>query len=699
MALAAGHRLGPYEIRSPLDAGGMGEVYRARDTRLDRTVAIKVIAPHRVTDPSTRERFQREARAVAALNHPHICHLNDVGHHDGVDFLVMEFLEGETLAARLARGRLGLDEVLRHAIEIAEALAEAHAHAIVHRDLKPANVMLTKTGVKLLDFGLAKMQPDRSGPVASLSTLGPTREAPLTDEGSVLGTWPYMAPEQLEGKEADARTDIFAFGAVLYEMATGARAFEGESHASLIAAILKQDPPAFAASELVAPPALERVVRKCLAKSADARWQSARDLADALKWIAEERQSATQRSGEAPVSVPGRSRQWRWVAAMIGAAVLGGGIVWALLPRAPVSDARVRRFLIDGPPGGRIATADFAVSPDGRAVVYEARVGSGTVLYRRSLDQLDARPITGTEGGGAPTFSPDGQWLAFFVDDLLKKISLNSDTAPITLAEFTDLIDQSIEWLPDDTIALGKFGVGLFTVPATGGPPVLLTTADTAHGEIDHHNPQWLPGGKALLITRHRGAEAWDVAVLERGTGKIRVIVPDAFDARYVSSGHLVFARGETLLAAPFDLHRLELSGPPVVMVDSVMTAVNNGAARYNIAEDGSLVYARPHSRAGRSLAWLDAKGAVSPLALAPQAFSRPSLSPDGTRVAVQIDDGSRRDIWIHDLARGTLNRLTYRWGQRGADLDTGRPASDFQYYQRRPARGVLAAGGRHGGR
>jgi serine/threonine protein kinase len=255
--MQVGTRLGAYEVIAKLGVGGMGEVYRARDTRLDRTVAIKVIAPQRVADPSTRERFQREARAVAALNHPHICHLNDVGHHDGVDFLVMEFLEGETLA-------------------------EAHAHAIVHRDLKPANVMLTKVGVKLLDFGLAKMQPDRSGPIASLSTLGPTREAPLTDEGSVLGTWPYMAPEQLEGKEADARTDIFAFGAVLYEMATGARAFEGESHASLIAAILKQDPQAFAARALVAPPALERVVRKCLAKSVDARWQSARDLADAL---------------------------------------------------------------------------------------------------------------------------------------------------------------------------------------------------------------------------------------------------------------------------------------------------------------------------------------------------------------------------------------------------------------------------------
>ncbi len=395
MALALGHRLGPYEIRAPLDAGGMGEVYRARDTRLDRTVAIKVIAPHRVADPGTRERFQREARAVAALNHPHICHLNDVGHQDGVDFLVMEFLEGETLAARLARGRLALDEVLRHAIEIGEALAEAHAHAIVHRDLKPANVMLTKTGVKLLDFGLAKMQPDRSGPVASLSTLGPTREAPLTDEGSVLGTWPYMAPEQLEGKEADARTDIFAFGAVLYEMATGARAFEGESHASLIAAILKQDPPAFAGREAAAPPALERVVRKCLAKSADARWQSARDLADALKWIAEERQSSTQRL----------RAKLRLVS---GARTASGRGLPRSSPRL-ASAPRVPRYCRGRPfrrrrsgdssiqpaarRSGGLPPAEFAMSPDGRALVYTAngRKRGRRCSCGRSINSLRGR--------------------------------------------------------------------------------------------------------------------------------------------------------------------------------------------------------------------------------------------------------------------------------------------------------------------
>jgi Tol biopolymer transport system component len=660
--MQVGTRLGAYEVIAKLGVGGMGEVYRARDTRLDRTVAIKVIAPQRVADPSTRERFQREARAVAALNHPHICHLNDVGHHDGVDFLVMEFLEGETLAARLARGRLALDEVLRHAIEIAEALAEAHAHAIVHRDFK------------LLDFGLAKMQPDRSGPIASLSTLGPTREAPLTDEGSVLGTWPYMAPEQLEGKEADARTDIFAFGAVLYEMATGARAFEGESHASLIAAILKQDPQAFAARELVAPPALERVVRKCLAKSVDARWQSARDLADALKWIAEERQSSTQRSGEAPASVPGRSMRWPWVAGLGAAAALGLATAWNL-PRAAPPAAPIRRFVIQPRDDARLMLPQpcFTLSPDGRSIVYTAEGERGNWLYLRSLDQLVERRIPGTERAADVAFSPDGQWVAYSGDGTLKKVSLTSGAPPVTLAERPGTLDQSIVWLPDNTIVVGRThdapgGGGLFRVAAEGGALVRLTTPDPAQNELDHHLPRMLPGGKALLVTRHLKTtiETFDVAVVQLDTGATRVIVPDAFDARYVPTGHLVFARGRALLAAPFDLNRLELSGPAVVMVDQVMSDNNVGGsgsfgrgARYAIADDGTLAYIPPVARSGRRLVWLDGTGTLEPLPLEPRAFARPSLSADGHRVAMQIEENGRHDIWLYDLRQGTSTRLT----------------------------------------
>jgi Tol biopolymer transport system component len=716
--MQVGTRLGAYEVIARLGEGGMGEVYRARDTRLDRTVAIKVIAPHRVADPSTRERFQREARAVAALNHPHICHLNDVGHHDGVDFLVMEFLDGETLAARLARGRLSLDEVLRHAIEIADALAEAHAHAIVHRDLKPANVMLTKTGVKLLDFGLAKMGPASSGPVASLSTLGPTRAAPLTDEGSVLGTWPYMAPEQLEGKEADARTDIFAFGAVLYEMATGARAFEGESHASVIAAILTQHPPAFATREVAAPPALERVVRKCLAKSVDVRWQSARDLADALQWIAEEHHSSTQRAGEAPASGRGRSRRWPWVAGLGAAAALGLAAVWNL-PRVALPAAPVRRFVIQPVDDARLMLPQprFSLSPDGRSLVYTAESSRGVSLYLRLLDQLVERKIPGTEGVGELAFSPDGQWVAFSGNGVLKKVSLTSGAPPLTLVERPGPLDQSLVWLPDNTIVVGRIhdaqsGGGLFRVSADGGAFVKLTTPDPAQNELDHHFPRMLPGGKALLVSRHLDTtpETFAVAVVQLDTGTVRTILPNAFDALYVPTGHLVFARGGALLAAPFDLNRLELSGPPVVMVDRVLSDNNAGGsasfgwgARYAIADDGTLAYIPPAVRNGRRLVWVNGTGTSEPLPFEPRAFARPSLSADGQRVAVQIEEDGQHNIWLYDLRQGTFRPLTSdgasqaptwtRDGQRVTFSATkdGREELFWQPIDGRPAERLLA--------
>jgi eukaryotic-like serine/threonine-protein kinase len=654
--LAPGTRLGPYEIVSPLGAGGMGEVYRARDTRLDRTVALKVLAGHRITDPQMRQRFDREARAVAALSHPHICHLNDVGHDNGVDFLVMEYLEGETLAARLARGRLPLNEVLHYAIQIAEALVEAHRHGIVHRDLKPGNVILTKTGVKLLDFGLAKLQPIAAGP-ASLSTQGPTRETPLTGEGSILGTWPYMSPEQVEGKEADARTDLFAFGAVLYEMATGRRAFAGDSHASLIAAILERDPEPFADQLANAPVALERVVRKCLAKDPAARWQSARDLADTLKWMAREHHSLAE--GSVADDRRARAFGWRWVAALIVAAGIGAAMAWSV-PRRDVTTSPVRRFTIHPPSDAPLNRGGgLAFSPNGRTLTYVADTGRGLQLYVRALDQLSARVVPGTEGGLMPTFSPDGEWIAFVADGKLKKVSSTSGAPAITLSDFSPVIDQSMAWLPDNSIIVGQQSTGLFRVSANGGVPSSMTPPDTGRGEIDLHNPRAIPRANSLLITVHRGSEAWDVATLDLDTGARQVVVPDAFDARYVSTGHLVFARGESLLAVPFDLDRLAVSGPAVVLVDRLATNLNNGAARYDVAADGSLAYIPPPSRHGRRLAWLDRRGAVEHLPIEPRAFFSPSLSPDGKRIAVRVSDGGRRDIWIAEVATGGLTRLT----------------------------------------
>ena len=674
MAVGPRSRLGPYEIREHLGGGGMGEVYRAHDTRLDRTVAIKVIAADRITDSQARVRFEREARAIAALSHPHICHLNDIGRHDSIDFLVMEYIKGETLAARLARAgtALPLEETLRHGIEIAGALAAAHQQNIVHRDLKPGNVMLTSAGVKVLDFGLAKAPEPSASTPASGSTLAAPRKELLTNEGSILGTWPYMAPEQIDGRAVDTRADIFAFGAVMYEMATGRRAFEGDSHASLIAAILAREPPPINDRQPAAPPALDRVVRKCLAKDPDARWQSALDLTDELKWIAEDRALSQQ----AARSAPGLVAPWRRIAATVTVLGLGLGlgaaIAWNLSRATSLSsDAPVRRFAIQPADEGRLAVPQprFDISPDGRALVYTADRGSGVSLYLRPFDQWAGRLVPGTERAYEMAFSPDGLWIAFVTDGgAIRKVSATSNTPPVTLAEAAGVLDQSIGWLSNDTIVFGQLEKGLAQVPANGGAMVRMTTPDRGQGELDHHFPRRIPGRNALLLTRHlkSNPEAFDIAVLQLDTGTVKVIVPDGFDARYVSTGHLVFARGQSLMAAPFDLDRLETTGPPIALAERVMSENNVGGsgpfgwgARYALSDEGTLVYIPPVPRTVRRLAWVGRSGAVEQLPLELRGFSRPSLSPNQKRIAVQIEEEGRRDIWIYDIEHGALTPLT----------------------------------------
>jgi serine/threonine-protein kinase len=480
MAILAGERLGTYQILKPIGAGGMGEVYQARDTRLGRTVAIKVLPSHLASRPELRERFEREARTIAGLNHPHICTLYDVGHQNGTDYLVLEHLEGETLAERLAKGPLPLDRVLDYAIEISDALDKAHRKGITHRDLKPANIMLTKSGAKLLDFGVAKLREEAQSPSDEGETVAGAR--PLTGEGTIVGTLHYMAPEQVEGRVADidSRTDIFAFGAVVYEMATGKKAFEGSSQASVIARILDHDPP-----QSMSPPSLDRLVKVCLAKDADNRWHSAADLCRELKWIKE--------SGSKPEKhSPRPSRRiLPWVAAALMSAVVGL-VVWMW---RPVATHPVSHLTISLPPGQRLAGLDqpaIAISPDGKSVVYVAILGSSQrQLYLRPLDSLEARPIVETEGAASPFFSPDGRWIGFFADGKLKKVAVDGGS----VASLVDADSRGgASWSSQGTLAFQA--QALREVSEEGGMPQPLTRA----GKLDifHRWPDFLPGGTAV---------------------------------------------------------------------------------------------------------------------------------------------------------------------------------------------------------
>ena len=457
MALAPGVRLGPYEIVSALGAGGMGEVYKARDTRLDRTVAIKVLPEYVASDPELKQRFEGEARTISSLNHPHICTLHDVGSQDGVDFLVMEHLEGETLAERLTKGALSLDQALRTAIEIADALDKAHRQGIVHRDLKPGNIMLTKTGAKLLDFGLAKLRPP-GAPGAVGLTEAPTVSSPLTGTGSILGTFQYMAPEQLEGREADARTDIFAFGAVVYEMVTGKRAFEGKSQASLISAIMSSEPPPMGQLQPVTPPALDRLVGVCLAKFPDDRWQTARDLHRELRWVLDQPALPV---GTLSASAARAAANWRRVApAALLALVLGAVATAAVLrlgteAQAPalVTHVEVARTPAASS-GGNPQVPKIAISPDGRTMAFRGRLADGDTdfIFVRPLDAegATALPGSGSNTTFGPVFSPDGTWIAYRSREEIFKVPV-SGGRPTSLVRLPRLfISPGLSWSADD---------------------------------------------------------------------------------------------------------------------------------------------------------------------------------------------------------------------------------------------------------
>jgi Tol biopolymer transport system component/predicted Ser/Thr protein kinase len=663
MAILSGKRLGPYEILSAIGAGGMGEVYRARDTRLERTVAVKILPDHLSDRAELRERFEREARTIASLNHPHICTLHDIGHQDGTDFLVMEYLEGETLAERLKKGPLPIAQVLQYAIEISDALDKAHRKGITHRDLKPGNIMLTKSGTKLLDFGLAKLKKDTAPANVTLSKV-PTEDA-VTAQGTILGTLQYMAPEQLEGKEADARTDIFAFGVVVYEMATGKKAFEGKSQASVISAIMSSDPPPISSLQPMTPTALDRVVKTCLAKDPDDRWQAASDLRRELKWIAEGGSQVTLTTTAAAKGIRPLSRQSLLfgLCALLLGAVMASLAMWNLKPAPASTPKPVSRLTITLPPGQQLAGLNdgpaVALSPDGTRLAYVAIQGGTQQLYLRAMDNLEARPIPGTEGGVTPFFSPDGQWVGFFAGGKLKKVSVYGGAA-VTLGDAT--VPLGASWSSQGIIAFSPAGVGVLQqVSDSGGTPRPLTRLEKAEGS--HRWPEFLPGGTAVLFSAGVIGANWgnpQGAIQSLGTGERRNLIQGG-SPRYAPSGHLIYGQRGTLMAVPFDPQRLTVTGAAVQVAEGVLQSTSTGAAQYSFSATGSLAYVPGTAQAALQsrLVWVNRNGAEQPVAAPAHAYRRPQLSPDGRRVAVGIQE-QETQVWLYDLARETLTRLTF---------------------------------------
>jgi Tol biopolymer transport system component len=639
MSLQPGTRLGNYEILSPLGAGGMGEVYKARDTRLNRTVAIKVLPYELAQNQNRRARFEREARAVSALNHPHICTLYDIGREDRVDYLVLEYLEGETLADRLTRGALPIEQALRVGAQVADALATAHRAGVVHRDLKPGNIILTKSGAKLLDFGLARVEEPIRLPAGSAL---PTQVKPLTAEGSILGTLQYMSPEQLEGKEADGRTDIFAFGAVAYEMATGRRAFEGQSPASVIAAILERDPPSISALAPMTPAGLDRAVKRCLAKSPDDRWQSARDLESELRWIGE------TTANPAPPAITRRYRT-AWVTAVF----LGMALLVTLYARhAPVDGPALQLSML---PPDNSTFGEFALSPDGRQLAFTATQAGKTHLWLRSLDSPLDKPLPETEGAGYPFWSHDGRSVGFFAGGRLKVIDIAAGRSRTLAGVRTG---RGGTWNRNDMIVFAPdVAANLQGVSAAGGTPVSVTTLDTTRGENSHRFPQFLPDGQHFIYyARTREPEDTGIYCAALGSKEVkRLVVADS--AGVATSNHyLLFVREPMLMAQRFQEDDCQVVGDPMIAADQVWQHGLPGFMPVSASKD-TLVYRRT-TLARSELQWLNREGEVleSVGALDAVGFS---LAPDDQHLALSRFDARAADIWLMETTRRALSRFT----------------------------------------
>jgi eukaryotic-like serine/threonine-protein kinase len=593
MALTVGAKLGPYEIVSSVGAGGMGEVYRARDTRLDRTVAVKILPSLLAASSAARQRFEREARAISSLSHPHICQLYDVGRHDGLDYLVLEYLDGETLQHRLERGPLPLEQVLKLGIEIADALEKAHGKGITHRDLKPANIMLSKSGAKLLDFGVAKPTTSALTDVATAIT----ESRPLTTEGTIIGTFHYMSPEQVEGREADARSDIFALGSVLYEATTGNRAFDGRTPATVIAAVLEREPPPITSVQPTPPPLLNEVIKTCIRKDPDERFQTAHDLKLQLQWIA----NGLTGSGTHPESLPARKSKitrervlWSLAVLLL---LLAVPTTWILRKPQPMPvRADSMRFEITAPAGMRFPAAaqggaDAAISPDGKRVVFVAESNTPSIqsfLWIRSLDSTEPTQLPGTEGAQYPFWSPDNEAVGFFAAGKLRRVPINGGD-PETLASFDNPMGGT--WNSHGIILAGTRAGAIYKVSDTGGTPQQLTKLDASKQETTHRWPHFLPDGNHFIFECGVGgvSELNRICAAALDSPAAKTILTASSNARY-ASGYLFYFHEGALHAHPFDIKTLAVTAPPTHVVERVSYNQDVGRSPF-AASDELLLY------------------------------------------------------------------------------------------------------------
>jgi eukaryotic-like serine/threonine-protein kinase len=645
--------LDPTKIQSPLGAGGMGEVYKARDTRLDRTVAIKILPAHFSKDPVRKQRFEREAKSISSLNHPNICTLHDVGSQDGIDYLVMECVEGESLGQRLEKGPLPVEQVLKYGGEIAEGLHQAHRSSVIHRDLKPGNIMLTKSGAKLLDFGLARSE----SAAASLATLTASdpHPSPVTQEGTILGTYQYMSPEQVEGKELDSRSDIFSLGAVLYEMLTGQRAFQGKSQLSVASAILEKEPAPISTTKPLAPRSLDHIIRRCLAKDPDDRWQTARDVAMELK-------SANLRDSISTESNRGRVLIGRNVGVWLGlflAGLLVASAIFLLATRhqAAPSQNSIRTSILapDGKEFDRWGTA--ALSPDGEYLVFSALMpGWRSQLWLRRIDSLTAKPLPGTDGAENPFWSPDSKWIGFVAGSKLRKISVDGGS-PLVICDSAQ--NRGGSWNSNGKILFVPGpGYPIFSVPDSGGTPVAVTEFDQSAGEVSHRWPEFLPDGKHFLFFS-RGKENVIYAA-SIGSKDRKIILKNDTNVVYVPLGYLLFVKNGVLMAQPFDADRLELKGTAIAVAEGVPVFGGQQRGLFSASANGLLAI---HTKAEMlsQPVWVDLSGKLLEPLMEPAmfAFSGMQISSDGRKLAVTITDpkDGADNIWVHNLASHQTTR------------------------------------------